>query len=48
MKRLFLSLITMCVIMSCSHYESDEVISTNTPNENSSIESLSSEAQMRF
>lgn len=48
MKRLFLSLITMCVIMSCSHYESDEVISTNTPNENSSIESLSSEAQKNF
>lgn len=41
MKRLFLSIIVMCVIMSCSNYESDEVVSTKTTDYSSSIELLS-------
>lgn len=48
MKRLYLLLSAMCVIMSCSNYESDEVVSAITIAENSSIESLSSEAQKNF
>lgn len=48
MKKLFLLLLTTCVIPSCSNNESGEVISTKNNNDGLTLEMLSNEAQRNF